>query len=232
MNLNFNQKYVSKLVMRDDRMVFSIEKSIIHFLSLLHEILKKKDRANICLTGGTAANKFYNHAFRHDRFINYSKKCNFFISDERWVSLDSCYSNAGAILRLASSIPELKLNFNYFDTLNFSPIESLIQYSSILPSYFDLLLLGVGMDGHIASLFRREYDRKDLYKNVVLEDNAPKFPSQRLSISPSMVSGAANTIVLAGLDKKQLIDIFLSGDISCSKYPMGIMNNPNWYILD
>lgn len=218
--------------MNSKQIIFNTECCIDHFLSLFTKILEERNELNICLTGGTTAIKFYWQIFNNPKFKSHIKKCKFFITDERYVPFNSAYSNAGTICRLIKSIPNLEFNFTYFDTSNSSPNDALMRYSNLLPGFFDLLFLGIGLDGHIASLFQKEYKYSNLYKNVILEKNSPKFPRLRVSIAPPMISGARYTIVLAGSDKEPIADIYFSSNLSISEYPMSIMNNPTWYFLD
>ncbi len=217
--------------MNSKQVIFNTECCVDHFLSLFAAILKERNELNICLTGGTTAIKFYRIIFNNPIFQSHINKCKFFITDERWVPFNSPYSNAGTICRLIKSIPNLEFNFTYFDTSNSSSINALIQYSNLMPRFFDLLFLGVGLDGHIASLFHKEYKYCDLHKNVIFENNSPKFPRIRVSIAPPMISGARHTIVLAGPDKEPIADVYFSSELSNSEYPMSIMSNPTWYFL-
>ena len=218
--------------MNSKKIILNTDCCVEHFFSLFTTILKERNELNICLTGGTTAIKFYWQIFNNPIFKSHIKKCKFFITDERWVPFNSAYSNAGTICRLIKSIPNLEFNFTYFDTSNSSSIDALTKYSNLLPRFFDLLFLGIGLDGHIASLFQKEYKYCDLYKNVIFESNSPKYPRVRVSIAPPMISGARYTIVLAGSDKEPIADIYFSSNLSKSEYPMSIMNNPTWYFLD
>ncbi|HEY8588556.1 MAG TPA: 6-phosphogluconolactonase [Naasia sp.] len=76
---------------------------------------------------------------------------------------------------------------------------------------FDILFLGVGPDGHVASLFpERDLNAGD--KTVVAVRNAPKPPPDRLSLTlPALNSAERTFLVLAGADKAPALGLALAG---------------------
>ncbi len=69
---------------------------------------------------------------------------------------------------------------------------------------FDLVLLGMGEDGHTASLFPgRDIARDALVMPV---DDAPKPPPQRVSLTPRALASSAELLILVtGTDKRQAL---------------------------
>ena len=80
-----------------------------------------------------------------------------------------------------------------------------------LDMVFDLVLLGLGEDGHTASIFpNSEFDEN---KQAVSISNAPKLPQYRVSLTPNRLSMANHIIFLViGEDKKNALDKFKSSE--------------------
>jgi 6-phosphogluconolactonase len=68
----------------------------------------------------------------------------------------------------------------------------------------DLTILGMGPDGHVASLFPGMNQDGDL---VIAVDNSPKPPPQRLSFSMELINRSEKILfVIAGLDKAEAVE--------------------------
>ncbi len=78
------------------------------------------------------------------------------------------------------------------------------KYEELLSSVtsFDLVLLGFGEDGHIASLFPGHHWNND--KSVVPVDRAPKPPTKRVSLTPSRLSKTKKIFFLVTGQNKQI----------------------------
>jgi 6-phosphogluconolactonase len=78
-------------------------------------------------------------------------------------------------------------------------------YEARLPERLDLLLLGVGADGHVASLFPGEPALGETERRVV-PARAPVAPHERLTITPPVIAAARRLLVLvAGEDKAEAV---------------------------
>jgi 6-phosphogluconolactonase len=75
---------------------------------------------------------------------------------------------------------------------------------------FDILLLGIGPDGHVASLFPGHSAEGEL---VVAEHNSPKPPPQRLSLSYDAINSAREVwFTVAGADKADAVSVAFGDD--------------------
>jgi 6-phosphogluconolactonase len=81
------------------------------------------------------------------------------------------------------------------------------------PRYIhDLLLLGVGDDGHTASLFPGTAALEETEKNVVA-NFVPKFSTSRLTLTFPIINAARRVAFLVGdAAKKEVVDAILGGE--------------------
>lgn len=150
--------------------------------------------------------------------------------DERCVPLASPDSNCGEARRMGLLDPAPALELALFQDSE-SPEEACHRVEAVLTASFerlDWLLLGLGEDGHIASLFPgRPWTPAPA--RVHLESQSPKPPAQRISLSLSMLSTASEAVVLAmGEGKRQALDRVLAGDASL---PLLALNRV-WIVTD
>jgi 6-phosphogluconolactonase len=77
---------------------------------------------------------------------------------------------------------------------------------------FDVLLLGVGQDGHVASLFPGHPTLHDDARTVVGEPDSPKPPPRRVSLTYPAIRAAREVwLVVAGDDKAEAVAAALTG---------------------
>lgn len=77
---------------------------------------------------------------------------------------------------------------------------------------FDVVLLGVGPDAHVASLFPEQGGVREKVLTVVGVRNSPKPPSQRISLTLPAINTASEVwMVVAGEDKAGAVGLALAG---------------------
>ncbi|MCC6792309.1 MAG: 6-phosphogluconolactonase, partial [Thermomicrobiales bacterium] len=151
-----------------------------------------------------------------------------FWGDERWVPLESPESNAGEAMRGfldLVGIPEDRVH--PFETVGVTPEESAARYQKLIGEIvpglsspmFDLVLLGMGDDGHTASLFPgtpaiHEEDR------LVAPNFVPKLDTTRLTFTPPLINAAKEVAFLAaGGSKAQRLAEVVEGPIEPERLP-------------
>lgn len=179
--------------------------------------LEKKESFDIAISGGSLGkvlkaglidNKELSSKVRWENWKVY-------FADERLVPLDHEDSNYGLFNSLV--LKELAqtghngpivytINENLLhesDTLTDNEIAE--EYSSLLPESFDLILLGVGPDGHTCSLFPGHKLLKEESVKVASIDNSPKPPPRRITITFPVLREAKNISFVAEGASKAVI---------------------------
>ena len=79
---------------------------------------------------------------------------------------------------------------------------------------FDLVLLGIGEDGHTASLFRgNDLGDKGNSPDVIAVKNAPKPPSQRVTLTVNRLNNSKEVLfIVAGKHKESIMKSYSDGD--------------------
>jgi 6-phosphogluconolactonase len=169
---------------------------------LLVKIIYEKGGASLVLTGGKTPKPIYemlaSPLYRNS--VDW-KRIHVFWGDERCVPSENPDSNFGlardALISKIDMPPEnvhrIKGELDAEDAADFYEREIIDFFQgSGIPS-FDLLLLGMGEDGHTASLFPgTQWDEK----RFVIVNRVPQSGSKRVSLTPLILNAAAKIIFL------------------------------------
>ena len=161
-------------------------------------------------------------------------------SDERFTSLNDPDRTDSQLIRECgplTSSSSLTVKFHRVATPDNGDVTSAAQrYSEELDcelgsSNFDLVILSMGEDGHIASLFPGLPTTAHGTNSAVAVDNSPKPPSERVSISVDRLAKARAIYVLAtGEAKRQALDNVRSGGEGPIKMVSEVTSAEEFYI--
>ena len=103
-------------------------------------------------------------------------------------------------------------------------------YESLLPERISVMVLGIGEDGHTASLFPGSPALKERTRKV-LPVIGPKPPPQRLSITPPVIESAEFCLVLAtGAGKADAVRRALREPLDIEHTPSGLARGGLWLL--
>jgi len=149
-------------------------------LSIAKQSILEKDYFSIVLTGGQSVLNLYKILSKADS--NWDK-WNIYLGDERFLPKEYEDRNDRVINKIwikNSLIPQKNI---HFIKAELGLVQAQKEYEKVLKRIkkFDVVLLSMGEDGHIASLFPNHSYPED--QMVVIEGNSPKPPKQRISMS-------------------------------------------------
>lgn len=79
---------------------------------------------------------------------------------------------------------------------------------------FDLMLLGMGHDGHVASLFPNRPQRHEMKRWVTFITDSPKPPPPRITFTfPVINSASENAMVITGVELANMVNIALGDGV-------------------
>jgi 6-phosphogluconolactonase len=170
----------------------------------------------VALSGGRTPGAVYRALTNSSRsgLIEWSK-VKLFIGDERWVPTDDPASNANMVREtLLDDVKADIQNFHFVDTSLGTIEEAVKKYAETLQRelpiedgvpVLDLALLGLGTDGHIASLFPGSAEVADRESLVVGTIN-PADNGRRVSLAPRVLLAAKKVLfIVRGESKRKIL---------------------------
>ncbi len=218
--------------MKKNLQVFETPEQLADSLSrrLLLSNNKKETKFNIAVSGGNTPVIFFKHLSSnpYKSEIIWSK-LNIFWCDERCVPPESSESNFGETKKYlldSISIPQSNIHRIKGES---DPNREAVRYATEVEKYlpkgnnnlpvFDWVLLGIGEDGHTASLFPRK-NLLFVYSNIAGVARHPVTNQFRISLTRDVLNNAGQiTFVVTGKKKAKIVsEIFNNLPVSKS-YP-------------
>ncbi|HZR79387.1 MAG TPA: 6-phosphogluconolactonase [Chthoniobacterales bacterium] len=204
-----------------------------YILDLAHKALAERNEFRIALSGGNTPRPVYSELARIGRDLPWEKILITF-GDERCVPPDDKESNFGMAretLFLPANVPEKSIMRMRGEI---EPRLAAQQYQDDLDLLatqrgekiyrHDLILLGVGDDGHTASLFPGSAALTETTQRVVANYVA-KFTSWRITFTYPLINHARHVCFIVNTKKQpDLIEKIINGD---AQYPAARVNPTN-----
>ena len=193
----------------------------------INEAVQTNGSFSLALSGGNTPRTLYRLLSSQFRHLIPWTKVHVFWGDERYVPLDDPHSNYHmARETLLDAVPCPTGNVHPMPTELPDPDAAARDYEKMLKSYFskdwprfDLVLLGLGDEGHTASLFSGSPALEEK-KRWVVAVKAPAEPPLRLTLTLPALNHAANVYFLVtGSNKAQALHHILTGPPDPGTYP-------------
>jgi len=195
----------------------------------LNKAISAEGAASFSLAGGTTPRAAY-EALAKIPGIDWSKVSVYF-GDERAVPPTHPDSNfAMAKAALFDRVPLPAANIHRMLAEGPDQDAAARAYEALLPGRISLLVLGIGEDGHTASLFPGS-PALDERTRRVLPVIGPKPPPQRLSITSPVIEAAGLCIMLAsGAGKAEPVRRALEDPLDIRTTPSGLARSGLWLL--
>ncbi|MBA6296211.1 6-phosphogluconolactonase [Colwellia sp. MB02u-9] len=199
--------------------------------ALLTAAVDSKGKASIAVSGGSTPKGFF-QALSKKKLA--WEAITITLADERWVDIDSSDSNTKLVHEYLMQNEAVKAKFFYLKQGEILSDETLTDLNlaanqQLLP--LDVLILGMGEDGHTASLFPCSDEitqclAKD--SQALLKVTPKTAPHQRISFSFAALAQSKNTFLhISGISKKQVLAKAIAGQV-CKEMPIrAFLQAPN-----
>jgi 6-phosphogluconolactonase len=186
----------------EGRLIDSIVETLI---SELEQSVNSYGTANILLSGGTTPGPIYKLLDQKCTFI---KNFRIGLVDERFVASDSEFSNERFIKSCFKKLPselydiegmvhDIDDEANNIKLLN-------TKYQNFIERT-DVVILGMGTDGHTASIFPNDPQSNEVLssnENSIFSTKAPNHPTHRITCSLDMITNASSIYLIISGDEK------------------------------
>lgn len=203
------------------------------------ELHEKEGKINVALSGGTTPLPILDILRKAD--LEW-QRFNFFMVDERCVPLTDPASNYTNINHCF---------FSHIQAAHYSMIKEGLSIEESIKAYkeelisevdlsdtripkFDLILLGMGEDGHTASLFPKSKALKEEIE-IVTKNYVPQLDSDRITMTYPVLKNANEIIVLAKGSKKMAIldELYNTRAIQYPMYELIVSNvKMSWIVTE
>ena len=202
---------------------------------ILKKILSAVQARGVCslaLSGGSTPGPVYEELGNSDLAAKVPwSRLEIFFADERAVPMDHPESNYRLVMEtLLKSHPEAVGQTFRMPADAADKDQAARRYARRLPDPLDVLVLGMGPDGHTASLFP-ESPALDEQERRVMAVVAPKPPPDRMTITPSVIQKSRSIVmIVAGVEKAHMVSRVLSGKEDPKTVPAVLAEMANWVV--
>ena len=195
-----------------------------------NQAVAQRGRFTIALSGGSTPKNLFNLLATNARTVLPWDRMFFFFGDERHVPPTDPESNyrmadesllskvpvpPGNVFRVAAENPDAAAAAEAYE-------KTLQRFFALSPGQFpvfDLILLGMGPDGHTASLFPNTAGLQEKSR-LVIANWVEKFKTSRITLTlPVLNAARCVTFLVSGTDKAPALHAVLEGDAPGEQYP-------------
>jgi 6-phosphogluconolactonase len=209
--------------------------------AVIKQTLEKQDRFTLALSGGSTPQKLHGllSGYPYREEIDWTK-VHIFWGDERVVPLEDERNNAKMAFDTLLDKVDVPMQQIHIMRTDIEPAEAAAEYEKVLQKYFgsggytlDLILLGMGDDGHTLSLFPGTpviHENEKWVTSLFLDPQN----MHRITLTAPFVNRSARVAFLtSGKSKAPALAQVLEGDFDPDHYPAQVikpMGELHWFV--
>ena len=187
-------------------------------LTRIADLQEKQDVVNVCLTHGSTGEAVYEVLAKTFSSAIDSSRIQFWWNSESFIPATDPERNATRTLTLLGQVMDVasaQIHPMPYNPGNADPDDAAFAYATELgDTTFDICLLGMGVDGHVAAIFPEQLDRVLASSRTVLGiSDAPKPPAERITLTYNAINRSTEVwLFVAGTKKAKATQKVLAGD--------------------
>ncbi len=212
-----------------------------HFIQAAQQAIKEKKTFFVALSGGSTPRAIYEKitSSPYREAIDW-KKVYLFWSDERAVAFNHQDSNYHMAMEAGFHTLPIPTDHLYRMQAEEEIEKKALEYEAMIlekvpQAKFDLVLLGMGEDGHTASLFPHTAGI-DMHNRLAIANYIPQKNTWRMTLTFECINQAKQTVIyVLGKEKAGMLEKVFTADYNPLVYPIqkiGTVEQPTTWILD
>ena len=193
------------------------------FAQAARQAISERGAFHVALSGGSTPKLMY--AALRDMDVPWPQ-VHIYFSDERTVGPEDAQSNYhSARVGLLDFVPVPASQIHRMEGER-DPARAAAEYAALLPERLDVVLLGMGDDGHTASLFPGTAGLK--VGGRVIANQVPQQHTWRISFTFDEINAARERwLLVTGAAKAPVLAEVQRGE---GRYPVGRVQTPVWFL--
>lgn len=209
------------------------------FIEAAAASIKKKGKFLVSLSGGSTPKRAFEILAEPANKVRVQwENVHIFWGDERCVPFVHPESNAGMTFKALLEHVSVPQDQTHIIKGDLPPHDAALVYNELLKKYFaqsdatfDLVFLGMGTDGHTASLFPYTpvLDENSFFAKEVYLEDLKKF---RITITKNVINRASKVaFLISGENKAEVLKEVMYGDYNYRRYPSQLIKPINGEII-
>ncbi len=208
--------------------------------SILARAIQKRGVATVALAGGNSPRELYRQLARRGKLD--MTRIEFFFGDERTVAPDDPASNYRMVEETLFRAAEVEADRIHRIAAERDPAEAAAEYEQTIRRVvaagpreiprLDLVILGLGPDGHTASLFP-ETAALDETRRLVVANEVPQQDTTRITMSFGLLEAAREILFFApGREKLPVVEAVRTSAVDLPAARLAARENTTWVIAE